>query len=131
MIYYVDNNNYKEMNYTQSNVPIFQIHGSANHPPTITPGQTQYKQLEQNKEYMKFMKHVMTSEVVLYIGCSLGDDYLLKLRKNKSLKPHYAIIKKSQLDKVKIKAKKYNINLIIFDDNEWDKKVNEFLKQLK
>ena len=129
-IYSIDKNSNTKMTYTKSKLPIFQIHGTANHPPTITLGESQYKQLEKNKEYMKFMKHVMTSETVLYIGSSLGDDYLLKLRKNKYSNPHYAIIKKSQLNKMKDKAKEYNIKLIIFDDTEWSTKVNDILVKL-
>ena len=57
--------------------PIVQIHGSVSNPRTIVLSREGYRELlHGNRSYHDFLKSVMMSRTILYLGFSFTDDYL-------------------------------------------------------
>eukprot|EP01002_Notosolenus_urceolatus_P014485 NODE_602_length_1929_cov_4.713298_g481_i0.p1 GENE.NODE_602_length_1929_cov_4.713298_g481_i0~~NODE_602_length_1929_cov_4.713298_g481_i0.p1 ORF type:complete len:396 (+),score=116.72 NODE_602_length_1929_cov_4.713298_g481_i0:560-1747(+) len=61
--------------------PTIQIHGSLNHPDSVVLTREGYRRLlHERKMYHDFLKSVMSSRTILYIGFSFTDDYLNEVR---------------------------------------------------
>lgn len=130
---YTSKGNKTKLNYAHINTPVIQIHGSVDNANSIVFGTKHYEALQENKEYMSFMATIMCDTPVLYIGSSLGDEYLLNIRKQMHekgmrLAPHYAILKSKDAIKKECVANKCGITIIRVDDDHWDECVDSIFK---
>lgn len=119
---------------------ILKTHGTIDRINSIVLSRRQYRQLmHDNQAYKIYMQQILLSKSILFLGFSLTDPDLLlildelRVSFRDDTPPHFALMDKTQLSRVKVERfrRDYNFNIIEYvPSSDSHPEVTEFLQQI-
>ncbi|MHA1269321.1 MAG: SIR2 family protein [Candidatus Helarchaeota archaeon] len=117
---------------------LFKMHGDWIHPEDLILTGEQYRTLKSDQDYLEIIKWIIANFVVLFVGYSLSDEYLVNLISDVSREYlgqnwAYAVLPRSVLDRNPEKLRRLRssgIRIISFDDSKGFSALDSFLNIL-